>query len=98
MSKYTKVVSCIIAFVMLIGLVLSTAFVVEEADHNCSGIECQICEAIHFDLKNFINQIPKSNVIILFVCGVWSLILTLGIEKSAFRIDTLVNSKMKLSN
>ena len=98
MTKRNRIIAIIVAVAMAIGLVSSALFVVENANHKCTGTDCQICDQINLSLKAFDNQTPKPEEAMAIVCVVWALVLALGLTKNIVKVDTLVDLKTKLSN
>lgn len=98
MTKRNRIIAIIVAVAMAIGLVSSALFVVENANHNCTGTDCQICDQINLSLKLFDNQTPKPEEATAIICVSWALVLALGLTKNIVKVDTLVDLKTKLSN
>ncbi len=98
MTKRNRIIAIIVAVAMAIGLVSSALFVVESANHKCTGSDCQICDQINLSLKLFDNQTPKPEEAMAIICVFWALVLTLGLIKYVVKVNTPVDLKVKLSN
>lgn len=98
MTRRYRIIAIIVAVAMAIGLALSALFVVENANHKCTGTDCQICDHISLSLKEFNNQTPEPEDTMAIICVCWALVLALGLTKNIVMVDTLVDLKTKLSN
>lgn len=83
---------------MIIGLVFTSVFIAENSEHQCSGIDCQICAHVNSGIKTFNNLITKPENALAIVSLFWVAVLVIGIKNSAVSSDTLIDLKIKLSN
>lgn len=98
MPKHSRIISVIMAVAMVIGLVSSALFVVENSEHKCSGMDCQICAQVNVSLKALNNQTPKPEIAFSVFAVSWTIVLIFGCIHNYFKVDTLINLKTKLSN
>ena len=97
MKQHTRIISILLCIVMVLFVVLSEAFIINAADHVCTGDDCEICYQIHICAQ----ALKKLSVRMAAVSGM----LTAGIVFSVlpvfshhFRLGaTLVSMKVKLS-
>lgn len=97
MKQHPRIISILLCIVMVLFVVLSEAFIINAADHVCTGDDCEICYQIHICEQ----ALKKLSLSITAVSGV----LTAGIIFSVLPVfsqnfrsgDTLVSMKVKLS-
>ncbi|MGN0523762.1 MAG: hypothetical protein ACI4IG_05785 [Eubacterium sp.] len=98
MLKRNRLISVIVAVAMAIGLVSSAVFVIENSNHKCTGVDCQVCDHVKLNLKAFDNQTPKPESVLAVLTVAWAIVLVLGCRANNVKTDTLINLKIKLSN
>lgn len=98
MLKSRRLIALVTAAVFAIAFCFSVLFIAEEAEHNCAGGDCQICEQINVCLHFFDNFTPKPNSAFLALVISFSVVLCLGFAVEGKKLNTLVNLKVKLSN
>lgn len=98
MAIKKRIIAFVVAVAMAIGLVSSVVFIAENAEHNCSGVDCQICDLVQSNLKFFDNQTPNPNAPVYTLVVFWALVLVIGLKHKVCKMDTLVSLKTKLSN
>ncbi|MCC8074271.1 MAG: hypothetical protein LIO62_09140 [Clostridiales bacterium] len=98
MLKYKKTYARILAAIMLIAVILSSCFVVFEANHTCQGDDCRICVTIQNCLKNLNDTVSDSDGLLFAVKAVFFLtvIILSSFERGHF--VTPVELKVKISN
>lgn len=47
MSKKNKIMALILAIAVLLTMMLSVVVITHEANHDCVGSDCQVCQCIH---------------------------------------------------
>lgn len=47
MKQHLRIISVVLCFVIVFSIVLSTAFIINFTNHECSGDDCEICYHIH---------------------------------------------------
>lgn len=98
MLKRSRIISVIVAVAMVIGLVFSSLFIVENSEHKCSGADCKICAQVNLSLKTFNNQTSKPETVLSVISVFWAMVLILGCKNNSAKADTLIDLKTKLSN
>ena len=98
MSKSRKYLAVFMAVVMAAVFALSVFFVISESEHNCSGDDCQICQAVNLCLKAFDNTTPKPAASALSAVMCFALVLVIGAVSVCLTDKNLITLKVKLSN
>ena len=55
LKRLSALLLCVI---FVLSLIFSYVFIVKEADHDCSGEDCEICQLIDFCLDQIIKCVP----------------------------------------
>lgn len=98
MAKIKRACASAMAVIMLIAVILSSCFVIAEAEHRCTAENCQICRVIQDCLNSLKNsgniggEIKLIAVAFIFL----SAVLLTFTEKN--NLSTLVSLKVKLSD
>ena len=81
-------------------IVLSPIVLVEEAGHDCTHEDCQICEVIRTAEENFktTRYAPAATAVILLIPIGFILALAIVAISKSIDSNTLVSLKTKLSN
>ncbi len=93
----------IFAFVLCIGMMFvlfaSSAYIAHEADHDCTGEDCEICENIA-QLEALVKTISLLGVILLVLFTLPAFLRALRAEDRlcAYHAPTLVSWKVRLNN
>ncbi|HAQ62848.1 MAG TPA: hypothetical protein DCR23_00120 [Ruminococcaceae bacterium] len=98
MKNTRRIISVIIALVTVLSLAFSTAFIIEEADHNCVGEECHICHQLSSCLNAFSNVVKNTGSASVTCIVLLLALIVSGIVRCAEKEATLVSLKVKLSN
>lgn len=98
MLKAKKCLSAAFAVIIALSFVLSALFVVFEAEHDCSGDDCQICQSVNTCLRLFDNTTPKPESSGFVAALAFALVLVLGAVLLGGRSENLITLKVKLSN
>lgn len=97
-AKSMRTLAGIVSVLLLIALLFSAFYVVAEADHDCSGEDCPICDCIQ-QCERILDQF--CNGIFLSVSITIPLFSTALLVFSFLRIimqDTLVARKVRLND
>ncbi len=97
MKQRTRIISATLCIVMALSIVLSAAFIITSADHECTGNDCEICHHIHV-----CEQVLKK---LTLGTSVWLGMIAVGIASVLIPIlsqniqsaNTLIRMKVKLS-
>lgn len=98
MLKSRRITALITAFAFAFAFCFSVLFIVEEAEHNCSGEHCNICEQINACLHFFDNFSPKPEALGFSASLFFAAVLLIGAVAESKKNITLVNLKVKLSD
>jgi len=96
--KKRRIIAAVMCFALLLVIVFSAAYIVIEANHNCTGDGCPICHEIQVcqQVLNtvgtaFVRVAVSLGAIFLFIAPVHTLIRTA-------EVVTLISLKVKLSD
>ena len=97
-KKKIRILSGIMAFMMLFVIVFFTVFIAREAGHKCHGEDCPICECIAscLNVLNHVGAVPGAVSGIVFIAVVY--VLTSGLFGRDIRISTPVSEKIRLND
>ena len=95
MRKKT-VIALTILFVFV--MFFSHVFVIEEADHDCSGEDCPICEIIAIVSDTIKGLSLIGAVIVICAASVFGILKSLHIEDKTQFVSSLITLKVKLLN
>lgn len=98
MNSAKKRLSALVAAAIAFVFVLSVLFVVFEAEHNCSGDDCQICQTVNTCLHIFDNTTPDPEIITPAAFAVFALVLVIGAVSACVYSENLITLKVKLSD
>lgn len=98
MAKHKRIAAAFLAAALLLVMLGSAFFVIEESDHDCIGEGCAIC----FQL-NVCQNVLKNLCLAVFVAAVaagvlYALPMGADPHREPDFSDTLVTMKVKLSN
>ena len=98
MTKKTRLFALIVAVMFFAVILFSTAFVVAEADHDCTGDHCAICHQIAI-CQNTLKQLSLgAQVAALADALTYTLLRTVLPISNLHTLTTLITLKVKLSN
>lgn len=98
MLRMRRKIALLVAAAMAFAMAFSVLFIVHEAEHHCTGVDCQVCHAVNTCLQLLDNTTPKPERHTLHAAAVFMLIAVLGTLCSAADNSTLVKLKVKLSD
>lgn len=98
MARRNRILSAFIAFAMVLAMAFSVLFIAEEANHNCSNSDCQICYQINSCLKLLYTVSYEPDVQAVSYALAFGLVLVIGAVMANQNINTLISLKTKLSN
>ena len=99
MSKKSRFLAAVVASALIFAMLFSACFIVAEADHDCSGDDCQICRQISIcvdSLKSLCYSILLAVSLAVFA-RYPAVSMQLFSRKKPAR-TTLVSLKVKLSD
>ena len=97
-SRYTKTFAAITAIAMLLVILLAGIFIALEADHDCEGEDCPVCECME-QCQSTLNQLGSVSVTGMAVLFPILLLIASGIHfVRVVRRETPVSIKVQLNN
>ena len=87
-------------FVILsaVFVLMAPVFVIEEAHHECTNEECQICEVIRTVEDSYKKiKAPTPTSLVVIVPIVFALVLSIALISKNIDFDTLITLKTKLT-
>lgn len=97
MTRQNRIAAVIAAITVLVVL-FSSAYIVEHADHDCTGEDCPICEQLYACARNLNNLTAAAMVVTVMLVLRFALQAVAGQAKYACVPRTPVYLKVKLSN
>ena len=98
MIKQKKVVSALLALLLMLSLFFSVFFIAVEADHDCTGEDCPICCQIQ-NCENLLKNMATVPAAVYLATGIlFALYLCASYVNAPIYHITLVSLKVKLSN
>lgn len=93
-----RILTAVLTALVLVVMLSSSLFIIEHADHDCTGEDCQICQQIYLCTQTL--KTLSLAVIAAAVLYVFSAILSITIKQieTACVPHTPVSLKVKLSN
>lgn len=96
--RRTRAAAALLAAVLVVLVAFSAAAVAAEADHNCSGADCEVCALVRtavarFTLAGAAVLTAVWPVLLLRCCEA----LTSGMARTAFSFS-LIDHKVRLNN
>ena len=98
MAKKMRIIAAITAIIVLVVMLFSAAYIAAEADHDCTGEHCPICQQIS-TCENTLKQSSLAVVALAITAGLAYFYCALA--PMAIRAEehiTLITLKVKLSN
>ena len=97
-AKCKKIFAGIICIVMLLTLMLSVTFLIEEFHHDCSGEDCPVCATIQI-CENAVRLAGSSEVTFTFALIPLSVMLAVTVIYAPVIVpETLVSRKVRLDH
>ncbi|MBQ6552504.1 MAG: hypothetical protein IJL83_02685 [Clostridia bacterium] len=78
MTKKNRVIATVLAVVFALAVALSLVFIAAEADHDCSGEDCPVCE-----LLALCRGVLRGVLAAAFVCLAAAALRTAALSRSA---------------
>ncbi len=99
MSRQKRIFAFVLCISMMFVLFASSAYIAHEADHDCTGDHCEICENIA-QLEVLVKTFSLLGVILLALFALLSFLRALRVEDRlcAYHAPTLVSWKVRLNN
>ena len=97
MSFKKRIFALIVACAIVLAMAFSVFFIAHNAEHNCSGSDCQICAQINSCIKSLDNITPKPESAVAAAPVLFALVLAIGVCIQ-FNKKSLVDLNIKLSN
>ena len=92
-----KHIAVILTVLFAITIFFAHIFTVCEADHDCHGGDCPVCQLIQV-AENFFKGITAAEIIAVFVAAVFVAAVVSAVLSKNFIFQTLVTLKIKLSD
>lgn len=98
MKRNTRIQAVLIAFAVLFIMLSSALYIAVEADHDCTGQDCPICEQIHV-CENNLKNVSLAVCTVAFAAELQYILCRKISDCTDFvQSHTLVTFKVKLSN
>lgn len=96
-SRALRMISGIMAVMMLVIVLLSSFYVIAEADHRCTGEDCPVCAVIR-QCENTIRRFGAlTEQVVSFVLPVM-IVFSVFISAIVFQAVSPVSRKVRLNN
>ena len=96
-SELIRVLSALAAFAMLSVILLASIFIVMEADHDCDGEECPVCQCLE-QCQNALHQLSMVTAAVSVSTALaFFLTTTVFRFERVTRKDTPVSAKVRLN-
>ena len=97
-SRIIHIAAGILTVVLLAVVLVSSFYIAEEADHDCEGEDCPICETIR-QCEALLHQVGLGIILVAstVVPTVWS-VLTGSLRACDLPQETLVSMKVRLND
>ncbi len=98
MTAKKRIIAFAVVFAMVFTMAFSVLFIVHEAEHKCTGVDCQVCVLINNCIRLLDNNTPKPESFVFAVSLVFALIIVIGAVRYFNSSKSLISLKIKLSN
>ena len=98
MTNHSRIAAAVLAAITVLAVIFSSAFIIEHADHDCTGEDCPICEQLCACAQNLKNLTAAAATIMVILAFRFAVQAVMGQAKYAYIPHTPVNLKVKLSN
>ena len=95
-TRKKAAISLTILFVFV--MLFSHIFVIAEADHECSGEDCPICEIIAIVSDAIKGLSLIGSAVVICAALVFGIVKSLYVNNEAQSVSSLITLKVKLSN
>lgn len=92
-----KHIAVILTVLFAITIFFAHIFTVCEADHDCHGEDCPVCQLIQV-AENFFKGMTAAEIIAVFAAVVFAAAVVSAVLSKNFIFQTLVTLKIKLSD
>lgn len=99
-TKKQRIFAIIICTTFIIVTLFSILFIIKEADHDCAGEDCYVCECIHH-AEQTLNQISQGyigNGILIFDIPLLIALFYIPIFILFMPCISLISQKVRLNN
>ena len=97
MIRYKRAAALLMALLVMSVVLLSSAAMVIEADHNCTGADCPVCRIVTA-LHHIVRTTVSAMILLFIFTAVNALILSGSASTDNKRADTPVSEKVRLLN
>ena len=98
MTNRSRIAAAVLAAITILVVLSSSIFIIEHADHNCTGEDCPICEQLYSCAQNLKNLAAAAIAVTVMIAFRFAAYAGVGQAKYAYAPHTPVNLKVKLSN
>ena len=98
MTNRSRIAAAVLVAITVFVVIFSSVFLVEHADHDCTGEDCPICEQLYSCAQNLKNLTAVAVTVMVMVAFRLVVQTGMGQTKCAYILRTPVNLKVKLSN
>ena len=95
-TRKKTAISLTILFVFV--MLFSHIFIIAEADHECSGEDCPICEIIAIVSDTIKGLSLIGSAVVICAALVFGIVKSLYVNNEAQSVSSLITLKVKLSN
>lgn len=93
-----RILTAVLATLVLVVMLSSSLFIIEHADHDCTGEDCQICQQIYLCTQTLKTLSLAGMAVVVFYALSALLSITIRQVETACVPHTPVSLKVKLSN
>lgn len=97
-QRWSRAAAALLAAVLVALTVLSLAAVAAEADHDCSGTDCEVCALVRTAVARFAlggEAVVAAACLVSLLCGCAA--LSYGVAREALSFS-LITCKVRLNN
>ena len=98
MASKRRIIAFVVAAAMALAMTFSVFFIAHNAEHKCSGTDCQICAQISNCIKNLNKITPKPESLCAVAAIAFAIVFCLGAICLAQQQKSLITLKVKLSD
>ena len=93
-----RILTAVLATLVLVVMLSSSLFIIEHADHDCTGEDCQICQQIYLCTQTLKTLSLAGMAVVVFFALSALLHISIRQAETACVPHTPVSLKVKLSN
>ena len=93
-----RILTAVLATLVLVVMLSSSLFIIEHADHDCTGEDCQICQQIYLCTQTLKTLSLAGMAVVVFFALSALLHISIRQVETACVPHTPVSLKVKLSN